>query len=86
MMNRNNEARYRLSSGFNAARDIGYDTDSIATFEIDKSFTDFLLCQICFSKYHSPLSLFRNEQGCKRVRLLQQAVLSDLHRELANTE
>ena len=51
MMNRNNEARYRLSSGFNAARDIGYDTDSIATFEIDKSFTDFLLCQICFSKY-----------------------------------
>ena len=30
--------------------DIGYDTDSIAIFEIDKSFTDFLLCQICFSK------------------------------------
>ena len=24
--------------------DIGYDTDSIAIFEIDKSFTDFLLC------------------------------------------
>ena len=33
------------------ARDAGYDTDSIAIFEIDKSFTDFLLCQICFSKY-----------------------------------
>lgn len=30
--------------------DVGYDTDSIAIFEIDKSFTDFLLCQICFSK------------------------------------
>jgi len=26
------------------ARDAGYDTDSIAIFEIDKSFTDFLLC------------------------------------------
>jgi len=25
-------------------RDEGYDTDSIAIFEIDKSFTDFLLC------------------------------------------
>ena len=24
--------------------DVGYDTDSIAIFEIDKSFTDFLLC------------------------------------------
>ena len=31
--------------------DVGYDTDSIAIFEIDKSFTDFLLCQICFSKF-----------------------------------
>ena len=31
--------------------DIGYDTDSIAIFEIDKGFTDFLLCQICFSKF-----------------------------------
>ena len=29
---------------------LGYDTDSIAMFEIDKSFTDFLLCQICYSK------------------------------------
>ena len=28
--------------------DIGYDTDSIAIFEIDKAFTDYLLCQICF--------------------------------------
>ena len=27
--------------------EVGYDTDSIAPFEIDKSFTDFLLCQIC---------------------------------------
>ena len=35
----------------NAAFDLGYDTDSIAIFEIDKSFTDFLLCQICFSKF-----------------------------------
>ena len=35
----------------NAAFDFGYDTDSIAIFEIDKSFTDFLLCQICFSKF-----------------------------------
>ena len=35
----------------NAAFDYGYDTDSIAIFEIDKSFTDFLLCQICFSKF-----------------------------------
>ncbi len=24
--------------------DIGYDTDRIADFEIDKSFTDYLLC------------------------------------------
>ena len=30
--------------------DLGYDTDQIAIFEIDKSFTDYLLCQICFSK------------------------------------
>ena len=30
--------------------DVGYDTDTIAIFEIDKSFTDYLLCQICFSK------------------------------------
>lgn len=30
--------------------DIGYDTDRIADFEIDKSFTDFLLCQTCCSK------------------------------------
>ena len=30
--------------------DVGYDTDSIAIFEIDKAFTDYLLCQICFSK------------------------------------
>ena len=28
--------------------DVGYDTDSIAIFEIDKAFTDYLLCQICF--------------------------------------
>ncbi len=28
----------------NNAADIGYDTDSIAIFEIDKAFTDFLLC------------------------------------------
>ena len=32
------------------ANELGYDTDSIAIFEIDKGFTDFLLCQICFSK------------------------------------
>ena len=31
--------------------DLGYDTESIAIFEIDKAFTDYLLCQICFSKY-----------------------------------
>lgn len=24
--------------------DVGYDTDTIAEFEIDKSFTDYLLC------------------------------------------
>lgn len=30
--------------------DVGYDTDTIAIFEIDKAFTDYLLCQICFSK------------------------------------
>ena len=30
--------------------DIGYDTDMIAIFDIDKAFTDYLLCQICFSK------------------------------------
>ena len=34
----------------NVEVDMGYDTDSIAIFEIDKSFTDYLLCQICFSK------------------------------------
>jgi len=28
----------------NQREDIGYDTDSIAIFEIDKSFSDFLLC------------------------------------------
>ena len=37
--------------------DVGYDTDTIAEFEIDKSFTDYLLCQICFSKY-PPSNLF----------------------------
>ena len=37
---------------FNAENfDYGYDTDAIAIFEIDKAFTDYLLCQICFSKY-----------------------------------
>ena len=35
----------------NVNNDLGYDTESIAIFEIDKAFTDFLLCQICFSKY-----------------------------------
>ena len=33
--------------------EIGYDTDTIAIFEIDKAFTDYLLCQICFSKYNT---------------------------------
>jgi len=46
--------------------DVGYDTDRIAIFEIDKSFTDYLLCQICFSKWKGRGSLTllcRDEQG-----------------------
>lgn len=41
--------------------DLGYDTDTIAIFEIDKAFTDYLLCQICFSKFtrHKQLTLYR---------------------------
>ena len=49
------------------ARDAGYDTDSIAIFEIDKSFTDFLLCQICFSKCHLPPNYCRDEPRRKGV-------------------
>ena len=48
MLSHNNPVSYNRNIN---EMDIGYDTDSIAIFEIDKSFTDFLLCQICFSKY-----------------------------------
>lgn len=55
--------------------DVGYDTDTIAIFEIDKSFTDYLLCQICFSKRPFPclnksLIPCRNEPRSERMRLL----------------
>ncbi len=43
--------------------DVGYDTDTIAIFEIDKAFTDYLLCQICFSKLHQTI-LF-SQKRCK---------------------
>mmetsp|Transcript_44179 Transcript_44179/g.58640 ORF Transcript_44179/g.58640 Transcript_44179/m.58640 type:complete len:117 (+) Transcript_44179:649-999(+) len=79
--------------------DVGYDTDTIAIFEIDKAFTDYLLCQICFSKYPNRHCLFfptpdlnsifpfsRNEQRRQRVRLLQQTLLQIVHRELVDNE
>ena len=85
MLSHNNASGYNRSNANEL--DVGYDTDSIAIFEIDKSFTDFLLCQICFSKSkHSSNQTCRNEQRCERVRLLQQAVLQTLHRELAGPE
>lgn len=34
--------------------DLGYDTDRISEFEIDKSFTDFLLCQTCCKLARDP--------------------------------
>ena len=68
-------------SNYNHFVDVGYDTDTIAIFEIDKSFTDYLLCQICFSKcgYFLNHLCNRNEQRPERVRLLQQALLQALH-------
>ena len=53
--------------------DLGYDTDTIAIFDIDKAFTDYLLCQICFSKsfiyipnnlYSSILEMSRDAKEC----------------------
>ena len=41
MLSHNNPVSYNRNLN---EMDIGYDTDSIAIFEIDKSFTDFLLC------------------------------------------
>lgn len=41
MLSHNNPVNYNRNLN---EMDIGYDTDSIAIFEIDKSFTDFLLC------------------------------------------
>ncbi len=46
--------------------DVGYDTDTIAIFEIDKAFTDYLLCQICFSKCQRTFPL----QRCKLLWFL----------------
>lgn len=42
----NNHSNYAVNNPMEF--DVGYDTDSIAIFEIDKAFTDYLLCQICF--------------------------------------
>ena len=49
--------------------DIGYDTDRIADFEIDKSFTDYLLCQTCCSKLKINRSetIFRVSKRPKRM-------------------
>jgi len=38
-----------MNSDYPERVNIGYDTDRIAEFEIDKSFTDYLLCQTCCS-------------------------------------
>ena len=46
--------------------DIGYDTDRIAEFEIDKQFTDYLLCQTCCSKCYI-YSTVLNVHNCNDV-------------------
>ena len=50
--------------------DVGYDTDTIANFEIDKAFTDYLLCQICFSKSKAVLltKVLSFLQKCQEMR------------------
>ena len=51
--------------------DMGYDTDRIAEFEIDKSFTDYLLCQTCCSKLFFRFTCaYRTCKRPERVRLL----------------
>jgi len=48
-------------------RDVGYDTDSIAQFEIEKSFTDYLLCQICYKVSRDPKECdYCNKLFCKK--------------------
>ena len=47
-----------IKGDFQEKFDLGYDTDRIAEFEIDKSFTEFLLCQTCCSKFLSLPGLF----------------------------